>query len=186
MALPATRFEYRLTLSDVDRGVDARETVIVARHPSESAEHLTLRVLAWCLVHEERLEFGPGLSDPDVADLWTRDLTGQLATWVECGAADPDKVRKVLLHHPDIAVHAVLCDPRRKDELLAGVATWKKAPRGGGSLTVWTIDRALVAALAEREERRQTWTVTIVGGHAYVEADGRTLDGAVETLVASP
>lgn len=182
MALQATRLEYRITLSNVDRGVDVKESLIVARHPSETQEHVTLRVLAWCLLHEERLEFGPGLSDPDVADLWTRDLTGQLTTWVECGTADADKVRKVMLHNAGIAVHAVLADARRHAALMDETSRWKKPPRG--TLTVWMVDRALVDALAEREERRHTWTVTIVGGHVYVEADGRQLDGEVTTASA--
>lgn len=180
MALPSARFEFRLTLSDADRGVAVQQSAVVARHPSETAEHLTLRVLAFCLLYEERLEFGPGLSDPEVADLWTHDLTGRITTWIECGAADPDKVRKVLLHNTEASAHAVLCDPRRRDELLAGVAEWKKPPRG--RLGVWMIDRDLVSALAAREQRRQTWTVTLVGGHAYIEADGLSLDGAIEEL----
>ncbi len=183
MALSSTRLEFKLTLSDTDRAVNVQQSLIVARHPSESSEHVTLRVLAWCLLHEERLELGPGLSDPDVADLWTRDLTGQLTTWVECGTADADKLRKVLLHHADIAAHAVLCDPRRRDELLGGVAEWKKPPRGRASLALRMVDRELVSALAAREERRQSWSVTLVGGHAYVDADGAALDGAIEHTV---
>ena len=183
MALPSARYEFRITLSDPDRGVDVQRPVIVARHPSETAEHLMLRVLAFCLLYEERLEFGASLSDPEAADLWARDLTGQITTWVECGAADPDKVRKVLLHHGDAAVHAVLSDPRRRDELLAGIAGWKKPPRGRGGpgLWLWIVVRDLLAALASREARRQTWSVTLVGGHAYVEADGQMLDGAIES-----
>lgn len=181
MALPSARFEFRLSLSDADRGVSVQQSAIVARHPSETAEHLILRVLGFCLLYEERLEFGPGLSDPEAADLVARDLTGRITTWIECGAADPDKVRKVLLHNNDASVHAVLCEPRRRDELLAGIAGWKKPPRGRGQLGIWMIDRELVAALSQREERRQTWTVTLVGGHAYVEADGLAIDGAVES-----
>lgn len=182
MALPSVRYEFRLTLSDADRGVSVQQPAVVARHPSETAEHLILRVLAYCLLYEERLEFGPGLCDPEAADLVSRDLRGSITTWIECGAADPDKVRKVLLHNTDASVHAILCDPRRRDELLAGIAEWKKPPRGRGELGLWMIDRELVTALAEREERRQTWTVTLVGGHAYVEADGRAADGAIETI----
>ena len=178
MALSATRLEYRLTLSNPDRGVDVQETLVVARHPSESAEHVTLRVLAWCLLHEERLEFGPGLGEPDAADLWTRDLTGQITTWVEVGTADPEKVRKVLLHQHGATVHAVLSEPRRHDELLEGIAGWKKRPRG--ELVVLMVPEDLVAALAAREERRHSWTVTLVGGHAYVEADGVSLDAAID------
>jgi uncharacterized protein YaeQ len=177
MALRATRLEYRIALSHVDRGVDVKEAVIVAQHPSETAEHVTLRVLAWCLLHEERLEFGPGLSDPDVADLWTRDLTGRLTTWIECGTADAEKVRKVLQHNPGCQVHAVLSDPRRRDELLEGVAAWK---RPSPDLHVWMFDAALVAAASAHDARRHDWTVTIVGGHLYLEANGRTLDAEIE------
>jgi uncharacterized protein YaeQ len=180
MALPSARLEYRITLSHVERGVDLRESLVVAQHPSENDEHVTLRVLAWCLLHEERLEMAAGLADAELADLETRDLTGQLTTWIECGAADADKLRKVLLHHSGIAVHAVLCDPRRVSELRDGIATWKSRPRNV-DLTVWTIDRDLVTALAARTERRRTWTITIVGGHAYVEADGVSVDGAIES-----
>lgn len=179
MALPSTRYEFRLTLSHVERGIDVQRSAIVARHPSETAEHLMLRVLAYCLFYDERLEFGPGLCDPESADLWARDLTGQITTWVECGAADPDKVRKVFLHHSGAAVHAVFVEPRRRDELLAGVATWKKTPRGRAVLGVWEIDPALLSALAARQDRRQTWSVTLVGEHAYLDVDGTPLDGPI-------
>ncbi len=171
MALPSTRYEFRLRLSHVDRGIDWQGSAIAARHPSETAEHLMLRVLAYCLLFDERLEFGPGLCDPEAADLWARDLTGQITTWVECGAADPDKVRRVFLHHSAAQVHAVLVDPRRCDELLSGVATWKKTPRGRAVLGVWMVDPTLLAQLAGREERRQTWNVTLVGDHAYIEIE---------------
>jgi uncharacterized protein YaeQ len=182
MALTATRMEFRLTLSNVDRGIDQKESLIVARHPSESMEHVALRVLAWCLLRTEGLEMGPGLSEPDAADLWARDLTGRLTCWIECGTADPDKLRKVLLHNSGAAVHAVLSDPRRQDELLSGIAGWNKPLRGAGELAVWIVARELAAALAAREERRQTWVVTIVGGHAYVEVDGAAVDGDIATL----
>ena len=185
MALPATRLEYRLALSDSERGVDVRATLVVAQHPSETREHVTLRVLAWCLLHEDRLELGPGLSDPDVADLWTRDLTGRLTTWVECGAADAEKLRKVMQQNAGITAHAVFSDGRRRDELLAGVADWRRPPRGA-ELVIWRVDPALVAALAASEARRQQWTVTLVDGHAYVEADGVALDGPIEVSRRSP
>jgi uncharacterized protein YaeQ len=178
MALSATRLEFKLSLANVDRNVEATDNLIIAQHPSETAEHVVLRVLAHCLLHEDRLEQGQGLADPEAADLWTRDLTGQTTTWVECGTADPDKLRKVLLHHSDIAVHAVLVDQRRHDDLVATAATWKK-PRGTSTLAVWLVDKALVTALAAAQSKRQRWAVTIVGNHAYVEADGEHVDGTI-------
>jgi uncharacterized protein YaeQ len=184
MALSPTRYEYRLTLSNVDRGREADEPVLLARHPSETQLHVTLRVLAWCLLHEDGLAFGPGLSTPDAADLWTHDLTGRLTTWVECGAIPGERLRKSLLHHAGAASHVILDDEKRTAELLAELATLRW-PRGTPAPMIWTLDGALTAALAAREERRQRWGVTIVGDHLYVDADGTTLDGAV-TRVEAP
>lgn len=177
MALTPTRLEYRLTLSNVDRGREANESVIVARHPSETQAHVTLRMLAWCLLHEDGLAFGPGLSTPDAADLWTHDATGRLTTWIECGAADAERLRKALAHHAGAQAHVVLDDERRARELSAELAA-TRWPRTCPPPIVWTIDAALVAALAARDERRQRWAVTVVGDHFYVDVDGRTLNGA--------
>jgi uncharacterized protein YaeQ len=168
--------EYRIALAHVDRGIEVDAAVIAARHPSETMEHLTLRVLAWCLLHEERLEFGVGLSDPDAPDLVTRDLTGRVTTWIECGAASGEKLRKVVQHHPGVAAHAVFDSQRRREELRAELAGWRRA----AEITTWLVDAALVATLAQREERRHRWTVTVVGDHFYIEADGVTVDGAIE------
>src|SRR4051794_4865814 len=114
MALPSARYEYRLGLSNVDRGVETAETVIAARHPSETAEHLTLRVIAFCLLHREGIAFGPGLADGAASDLEARDLTGRVTLWVECGATDGDKLRRVVQHHPDAEVHVVFAGERRR------------------------------------------------------------------------
>ena len=187
MALPSVRMDFVIALSHVDRGLEASEKVAVARHPSESAEHVVLRVLAHCLFHEDGLAFGPGLADADGADLWTRDAAGRTTTWVECGTAAFDKLKKVVQHNPGVAVHAVFSDARRRDELLE--AARDPAARAGkvaSSIEVWRVDPALVAALAENQERRQKWSVTIVGDHLYIEADGVARDGALErsSLVA--
>jgi uncharacterized protein YaeQ len=178
MALPSERLEYRIALQHVDRGLEANETVVIAQHPSESAEHATLRVLAWCLLYEERLAFGPGLADPDGADLWTHDLTGRLVTWVECGAVAVDKLRKILAHHSGVAAHAVFAGARRRDELVAERAADGRALKG--AVQLWIVDAVLCSALAARAARRQRWSVTIVGDHLYVDGEGGALDGAVE------
>ena len=178
MALQPTRLEFRLTLSHVDRGIDATETLYVARHPSETQEHVVLRVLAWCLLHEEGLAFGPGLSTPDAADLWTHDATGRLTTWIECGAATAERLRNSLQHHSGAKTHVVLDDARATAALRAELAE-ARWPRSCPPPTLWTIDAALVSALAASEDRRARWAVTIVGDHFYIDIDGRTLNGAV-------
>ena len=178
MALQPTRYEFKLALSNVDRGVDRSESVIIARHPSETMRHAVLRVLAWCLVNEPALEFGPGLSTPDAADLLARDATGRLTTWVECGSAAADKLRKVQQHNADLAVHVVLDDARAARQLTDDLAA-TKLPRAATPPSIWVVDAALVRTLAEREDRRQRWTVTVVGDHLYMEAEGDILDAPV-------
>jgi uncharacterized protein YaeQ len=175
MALPSTRMEFRIALSHVDRGVETNETVIAARHPSETLDHLVLRVLAWCLLYENGIAFGPGLSTPDAADLWTHDLTGRLVTWIECGAAAGEKIKKIAQHHAGAQVHVVFDQPRRRAELEAELEGWKRA----SEIHLWSIDPALVAALAKREDRRRKWSVTVVGDHLYIDDEGTPLDGAV-------
>jgi len=178
MALPSTRMDFRVELSHVDRGRQASERVIVARHPSESMDHVILRVLAYCLFHEEGLSFGPGLSEAEGADLWTRDPGGRLTTWIECGAAPFDKLKKVVQHNPGAAVHAFFSDARRRDELIeAARAPGARAGKVVDAITVWAVDPRLVADLAEKEARSSKWVVTIVGDHVYVEVDGATLEG---------
>jgi len=189
MALTPTRLDFRLRLSHVDRGIelgaDKEVSVVVARHPSETQEHAILRVLSWCLLYEPDLELGPGLSTPEAADLWTRDATGRLTTWVECGNATADRLRKVLQHNHGVALHVVFDDPRREDTLREELPS-DRLPRGA-KLTIWTIEHALVKELAEREERRHTWAVTIVGDSFYIDTDGKNLVGAAsQSLIENP
>lgn len=44
------------------------------------------------------------------------------------------------------------------------------------------MDRALLAALAERLDRRNTWSLSVTEGHLYLDVGGTTLEGTVERL----
>lgn len=178
MALPAERREVRLTLSHVDRGVELERPLILSRHPSESLERVTLRVLAFCLLADETLEMAPGgVSEGDAPDLLARDPTGDLLVWVRCGGADLEQVRKVVNHNSRAQVHVVFSRPDRQAAFLQEVAGRGAPPRGWDRVTVWLIERALVQGLAEREDTRQRWTVTVVGDHLYVDSGAGSFDG---------
>src|SRR5690242_3612605 len=122
MALPSTRYEYRLSLSHVDAGLQQETTLIAARHPSETAEHLVLRVLAFCLLARDGLAFGPGLCDGEASDLEVRDGADRVTCWVECGAVEAQKLRRVVQGNAAAEVHVVLGDARRRRELEQGIA----------------------------------------------------------------
>jgi uncharacterized protein YaeQ len=191
MAIPATRVEIRLELSHAcppyQRGADAsglevNRALVLSRHPSETAERVTLRALAWCVLYEEALEQGPGLCDGDAPDLVARDARGDVITWIACGNVTWDKARRALSQNPIARVVAFATAP---PPLLRELAAVARPPKGADRLEVWTCDPALVRALAS-DARRQRWTVTVVEGHVYVDADGASHDGPVTRCELSP
>src|SRR3954468_13881180 len=94
MALKATIFRAELQVSDLDRGHFGTHSLTLARHPSETDERMMVRLLAFALNADERLEFGRGLSSEDEPDLVKRDLTGAIDLWIDVGLPDERAVRK--------------------------------------------------------------------------------------------
>lgn len=92
MALKSTIFKAELAIADMDRHYYRDHALTLARHPSETDERLMVRLLAFALLADERLEFGKGLSDTDEPDLWQKDLTGAIDTWVEVGLPDERRI----------------------------------------------------------------------------------------------
>src|SRR5215468_3193400 len=58
-------YTFDIDLSDADRSVYEQLSLRVPLHPSETAESLLARVLAYCLELTEGLAFGRGLAEPD-------------------------------------------------------------------------------------------------------------------------
>ena len=94
MALNATIYKAELQVSDMDRHYYATHALTLARHPSETEERLMVRLLAFALHADERLEFGKGLSSDDEPDLWRRDFGGEIELWIELGQPDEARIRK--------------------------------------------------------------------------------------------
>ena len=106
VALTATIHSFTVRLSDVDRGVYETLEFKAARHPSESAEFLAARVLAYCLEYAEGIAFSRGLSDPDQPAIAVRDLTGALKAWIDVGAPDAARLHKAAKAAPRVAVYS--------------------------------------------------------------------------------
>ena len=94
MALKSTIFKAELQVSDLDRGHFATHALTLARHPSETDERMMVRLLAFALDANERLEFGRGLSSEGEADLALTDLTGAIELWIDVGLPDEREIRK--------------------------------------------------------------------------------------------
>lgn len=174
MGLHATVHSFEISLNDTDRGVYEALEFRVARHPSETAEYLVTRVLAYCLEYGEGLAFSSGgLSNPDAPALEIRDLTGQLRSWIEIGTPEPARLHKAAKAAPRVAVYA-----HRDITALLGRLAAEPIHRAG-EIELYAIDRSLLAALAARLDRRVRFDLAVSVGELYVSMTDTTLSGAV-------
>jgi uncharacterized protein YaeQ len=150
MALKSTIFKVELSVADIDRGYYRDHSLTIARHPSETDERMMVRVLAFALNADERLEFGRGLSAEDEPDLVKRDLTGAIEQWIEVGLPDEREVRKA-------------CGRAQKVQVLA---------YGGRAAELWWegVRRSL-----ERQERLSVLEVPADASRALAGLAGRSM-----------
>lgn len=94
MALKATIFKVDLSVADTDRGLYEDFSLTLAQHPSENDMRMMVRLFAFMLFADARLEFGRGLSSDDEPDLWLKDLTGAVDLWIVVGQLDERWLRK--------------------------------------------------------------------------------------------
>ena len=94
MAPNATIYRLELQVSDMDRHHYAGYSLTLAQHPSETPERLMVRLMAFALFADERLEFGRGLSTDEDPDLWRRDYAGDILLWIDLGQPDESRIRK--------------------------------------------------------------------------------------------
>ena len=106
MALKATIHRVELEVADIERGYYATHALTLARHPSETAERLMLRVLAFALHADPALEFGRGLSTEEDPDLWLRDATGTVRLWIELGLPEERRLRRAAGRAQELVVIA--------------------------------------------------------------------------------
>ncbi len=174
MALTATISTFEISLNDSDRHVYETLTLKVARHPSEAADYLWTRVLAYCLEYDDGIAFSKGgISDPDEPAITIRDLTGALRGWIEIGAPSAERLHKASKASPRVALYTHK-DPRI---LLRGYegATIHKA----AAIDVFSMDRELLDALEPRLDRRVIFSLSVTGGELYLDFAGEVLHGTL-------
>jgi uncharacterized protein YaeQ len=104
MALNATIYKVELQVSDMDRHYYATHALTLARHPSETEERLMVRLLAFALYADERLEFGKGLSNEEEPDLWRKSYADEIELTVELGQPDEARIRKACAKSRQVVV----------------------------------------------------------------------------------
>ncbi|HEX4894709.1 MAG TPA: YaeQ family protein [Solimonas sp.] len=178
MAQTATLYNYTIQLADMDRGVYADFELRVARQPSETAEFMLLRVLAYCLEYGEGIELTEGVAAVDEPAVQIRDLTGRVTAWIEVGAPDAERLHR----GHKLAGRAALYSAREPGPLL-DLYAGRKIHRAS-DLPVHFLDRTFVAAAAARLQRRTRLAVSVTERQLYLDVDGESLSTAIDTRPA--
>lgn len=179
MALKSEVFRFSLNVADMDRQVYGDFPLTVARHPSETEARMMLRVLAFALNADERLEFGRGISTDDEPDLWRKSLAGDIEQWIELGTPDPDRLRKACGRAQQVLLYCYgdRATPVWWDKHAAVLSRLDR-------LRMFQLDDATcngLAALARGESQLQC---TIDGGVAWLSAGDANLQCAPRPLGA--
>jgi len=178
MALTPTIYRVHIQLAHVDRGCYEQLQATVARHPSETAERLVLRLLAYALCYEPELAFTRGIAAGDEPDLWRKGGDGRVETWLEVGLPEPERLIKAARHADRVILLAAGSGRWRWEA--AHLARLAAIP----NLTLYGLDFDFVQQLAARLQRAIEWSVTVTEGTLYLSIDDTTLETPVETLGA--
>jgi uncharacterized protein YaeQ len=177
MALGATIHVFTVRLSHVEKNLYDTLELRLARHPSESAEYLVTRLLAYCLEYTEGIAFSTkGLSDPDEPAIVVRDLTGALRGWIEVGLPEAPRLHKAAKSADHVAVYPTR-DATPWLARLAGERIHRAA-----QIEINAIDVELLTTLAARLDRRMDFDLSVSEGTLYLSLGAETLTGGVEKL----
>ena len=178
MALKATIYKADLQIADMDRNYYAEHGLTIARHPSETDERVMIRVLAFALHASESLNFTKGLFDTDEPDLWQKDLTGAIDTWIEIGQPDDKRLLKACGRAEHVFVYSYSAT---SSIWWKGIANKVDRAR---NLTVINIPAEASAGLEKLAKRAMQLQCTIQDGQVWLTDSVDTVLVERETLKA--
>jgi len=174
MALTATMHTFAIELADVDRGVYEKLDLRVARQPSETAEYMLSRVLAYCLEYTDGIAFTEGVAAGDEPAVLVRDLTGRITTWIEVGAPDAARIHRAAKLASRVAVYTHRAI-RVVMEQLAG-----KAIHRADEIPVYTFESGFIEQVAAMIDRRNVLALTVTERQLYLDLNGQTITSTIE------
>jgi uncharacterized protein YaeQ len=180
MALGDTIYVFDIELANSDSGVYESLNLRVARHPSETAERMLTRVLAYCLEYTEGITLTNGISEPDEPTIAVRDLTGALQVWIDIGAPEPSR-----LHRASKAARRVAVYTHKDAAQLAARLSAERIHRSD-ALELYAMGFDWLSSLAEGLQRRTTFNLTVSEQHIYLSLGEQTLSGAIERIPIGP
>ena len=163
MALKSTIYKTTLGLADMDRPYYAEHTLTLARHPSETEERLMVRLLAFALHADERLEFGRGISADDEPALWWKEYSGEIRLWIEVGLPDERLLRRAAGRADKVVVFAYGGKSMDMWWLKEGPAIARNR-----NVKVLALDDATSTAMAALADRNMQLQCTVQDGQVWL------------------
>lgn len=173
MAQTATIYSLKVELADVDRGVYEALDLRVARQPSETAEYMLIRLLAYCLEYGEGIELTEGVAAGGEPAVLVRDLTGQITAWIEVGMPDAARLHRGSKHAGRAAVYT----HRNVAQLLKQLSA--ERVHRVQDIPIYAFDHAFVGEVAALLERRTELALSITERELYVAVAGRTFTTSI-------
>jgi uncharacterized protein YaeQ len=180
MALRSTVYKAELQVADMDRGHYGTHALTLAQHPSENAERLMVRLLAYALHasggDDAPLAFANAMTEMDEPDLWRRDLTGAVELWIDVGLPDEKWLRKASRRARELVLYVYGRN---------GDVWWAQQRSTLGKLAnlrvrqVGAEDSAALAGLAQRSMRLQC---TVQDGHIWLGDGEQAVEFALTEL----
>lgn len=174
MALGATIHNFTVQLADIDRAVYQDLELRLARHPSETAEFMLTRLLAYCLEYQEGIAFTDGVAAVDEPAVLVRDLTGRITAWIEVGAPDAERLHRGSKHAGRAAIYT-----HRDPANLLGQLAGKKIHRAE-AIPLYTFGRGFIDTAAKAIERRNTVSLSVTERQLYLDINGKSFSTAIE------
>lgn len=168
MAQASTIYTITIDLSDLDRSVFESFELRVARHPSETAEYMLVRLLAYCLEYQEGIALTDGVSSGDEPALVVRDLTGRVTAWIEVGLPDASRLHR----GSKLAGRAAVYTHRDVRQLLSQLAGAKI--HRAGDIPIRAFERGAIDEVASLIDRRASLAITVSGGELMVAMGDQT------------
>jgi len=163
MALGATIYKIELHVADNDRHYYGSHSLTIARHPSETAERMMARLIAFSFHAHDDLAFTKGLSETDEPDIWLKDLTGAIDLWIEVGQPTDTRVLRACGRADQVLVYCF--NGHASKVWWEGVS--KKLGRAK-NLRVICLPIEQIRAIASQVERSMAVHVTIQENELFV------------------
>ncbi len=169
MALKSTIFKAELQISDMGRGYYADHSLTIARHPSETAERMMVRLLAFALHADDALVFGDSIGNDEEPSLWQKDLTGAIRLWIDVGQPDEKRIRRACGRAATVFIYSYGGH---------GVDVWLNQVRSGlersRNITVINLPASAPLALARLAQRSMKLQFTIQDNQVWATDDRET------------